>query len=112
MVLAHRLTCSVIANLYDRRMADDVPWFSSDYSPPVDAARQSRRTLVWTLIKRGRRVEAELLDHGQHGVEVQFLHEGLMAYARRWRSRALALAEADDERVRLMRDGWKEPPGD
>jgi hypothetical protein len=92
-------------------MADDLPWFSPGHTRSA-TAQPRQRAFVWTLTKRGRRVEAELLDHGVHGVEVQFFHQGVLSYARRWPSRALALAEADDERKRLMAAGWQEPPAD
>ena len=35
---------------------------------------------LWTLTKHGKRIDAELLFHAEHGVEIQFLHEGVMAY--------------------------------
>jgi hypothetical protein len=40
---------------------------------------------------------------------VQFLLEGVMAYAHRWPLRAQAVQEADEQRARLLREGWKVP---
>jgi hypothetical protein len=41
------------------------------------------RERLWTLLKDGKRIDAELMFHGEYGVEIQFLHEGEMAYGRR-----------------------------
>jgi hypothetical protein len=50
------------------------------------------RERLWFLTKAGKRIDAELLFHGEHGVEIQFLHDGVMAYGRRWRLRAKAVS--------------------
>jgi hypothetical protein len=42
---------------------------------------------VWTLSKNGKRIDAELMFHAEYGVEIQFLHERVMAYGR-WISTA------------------------
>jgi hypothetical protein len=57
----------------------------------------------------GKRVDAELLFHNEHGVEVQFAHDGVMAYAHRFRLKADTVAEAAYHRVRLEREGWSGP---
>jgi len=54
----------------------------------------------------GTRIDAELLFHAEDGVEIQFLHEGIVAYARRWPLRAQAVKEGDTQRQRLMAEGW------
>jgi hypothetical protein len=64
-----------------------------------------------TLVKRGKRIDAEFLYHGEYGVELQLAHEGVMAYAQRWSFRADALEDAEDERRRLLREGWTPPFG-
>jgi hypothetical protein len=46
------------------------------------------RERLWTLAKSGNRIDAGLMFHAEHGVEIQFLHEGAMAYGRRWSLRA------------------------
>lgn len=46
---------------------------------------------LWTLTNGGRPVDAELRFHGENGVEVECLHEGVMAYAQHFALRALAL---------------------
>jgi hypothetical protein len=67
------------------------------------------RESLWTLVKGGKRVDAELLFHAEHGVEVQFLFEGVLAYGHRCVLRAQAVEEGDAHRRRLMREGWTEP---
>lgn len=57
-------------------------------------------------------MDAGLLFHGEYGVELQIAHEGVMAYARRWPLRQYALEEAEDERRRLLGEGWREPADD
>jgi hypothetical protein len=42
----------------------------------------------------GGRIDAELLFHAEHGVEIQFLHDDAMVYGRRWTVRALSADEA------------------
>ena len=55
----------------------------------------------------GRQIDAELCFHGEsYGWECQFLHDGEMAYGRRWALRAQALTEADEKRHELERTGW------
>ena len=68
--------------------------------------RPRSREHLWRLRKNHRTVDAELLFHGEYGVEIQFLYNGEMAYGRRWPARALAIAEADDKRTELERAGW------
>lgn len=48
----------------------------------------------WTLTKNGKRIDAELMFHGEYGVKIQFLHEGVMAYGRRWTLREQAVQGA------------------
>ena len=57
--------------------------------------------------KNGKQVDAELRSHGEYGWECQFLYNGEFAYGRRWTMRAEALAEAEDMRQELERDGWQ-----
>jgi hypothetical protein len=61
---------------------------------------------LWTLTKNGKRIDAELMFHAEYGVEIQFLHEGLMAYGRRWTLRGQAVQEATLKRIELERQGW------
>lgn len=44
--------------------------------------------------------------HAEHGVEIQFLHEAVMAYGRRWTLRAQAIEEASAKRAELEAQGW------
>jgi hypothetical protein len=60
-----------------------------------------------TLTKADRRIDSELLLHGESGVEVQFLHQqGVIAYARRFTLRAQAFVKTEAQRQRLVREGW------
>jgi hypothetical protein len=61
---------------------------------------------LWTLTKADKRIDTELLVHAEHGVEIQFLHDGVMAYGRRWTFRVEALQEAGAKRVELVSLGW------
>lgn len=89
-------------------MADEKPWFAPGHVDSLQGSVCSPRPRepVWTLWKGARRVDAELLFQAEAGVDVQFLHEGVMAYARRFTLRASALEEAERHRKRLMREGW------
>jgi hypothetical protein len=59
------------------------------------------------LTKGGRRIDAPLLFHPEAGVEIQFLFDGVMAYARRCTQRADALEEANTQCARLAKEGWR-----
>ena len=61
---------------------------------------------VWRMRKLHQYVDAELRDHGDAGVQIQFFVNGELAYGRRWPTRALALSEAAGKRAELERDGW------
>jgi hypothetical protein len=62
---------------------------------------------MWALTKGGRRIDAQLLFHPEAGVEVQFLYDGVMAYARRCPRREDAVEEANAQRARLTTEGWR-----
>jgi hypothetical protein len=89
--------------------AEGPPWFAPDHvvrlnrSGSVDRPRKA----LWTLVKAGKRVDAELMFHGEsYGWEARFLHDGQLAYGRRFVLRADELQEADEERTRLLAEGW------
>jgi len=97
-------------------MADDekpgeVPWYAPGYASAftAKACTPRERQRLWTLVKGGKRVDAELLFQVEAGVEVQFLHEGEMVMAWRFPLRAGAVAEADAQHARLLREGWIVP---
>jgi hypothetical protein len=58
------------------------------------------------LTKNGKRIDAELMFHAESGVEIQFLHQGVMAYGRRWTLREPAVHEATAKRSELEGQGW------
>jgi hypothetical protein len=84
------------------------PWFAPGHVDSLSGSccTPRPRDPLWTLVKGGKRVDAELLFHGELGVEVQFLHEGVMAYGQRFVLREQAVQEGGVHRRRLMKDGW------
>ena len=92
-------------------MAEEKSWFApGDVDSLLGSVCKPRpREAIWTLTKGARRVDAELLYQSEHGVEVHFLEEGVVAYARRWLMRAEAVQEANEHRARLLRQGWTMP---
>jgi hypothetical protein len=65
----------------------------------------SRR--LWRLRKLHQFVDAELRElDATDAVEVHFFYNGDFAYALRFKSRALAVADAASRRLELERDGW------
>jgi hypothetical protein len=91
-------------------MADEKPWCARARRQPAGTVCTPRpRERLWTLVKGAKQVDAELLYHGEHGVEVQFTHEGVMAYGQRCVLRAQAVELAEGHRQRLIREGWTEP---
>ena len=83
----------------------DSAWWSNNGQTPAPCKPRPRERL-WTLTKNGKRIDAELLFHAEHGLEIQFLHEGVMAYGRRWTLRAQAVDEAATKRAELERAAW------
>src|SRR5438067_1310767 len=97
-------------------MADDEtpkepPWYAPGHagSPPRKGGTPRERERLWTLIKGERRIDAELLYQGEAGVEAQFLVGGVLMRAWRFPLRAGAVAEAEAQRARLLREGWTPP---
>src|SRR5690349_21743351 len=87
------------------------PWFAPGHGNALSSSvcTPRPRERLWTLVKGGKRVDAELLFHNEHGVEVQFAHDGVMAYGQRFPLKADAVAEAEQHRTRLHRAGWTIP---
>ena len=84
----------------------DATWDSQRPSPAPCKPRPRER--LWTLSKDVKRIEAKLMFHAEYGVEIQFLHDGVMAYGRRWPLRAQAVEEARARRLELEGQGWAE----
>ena len=89
-------------------MADD-DWYKPN--PTKAPPRQPKPgEHVWTLVKSGRRLDCELRFHGEsYGWECQCPADGELVYGQRFPLKAGALAEADAQRKRLVRDDWMEP---
>ena len=85
-------------------MTPDDPFYAPGYVGKPCAPRS--REHLWRLRKDHRTVDADLLYHAEYGVEIQFSYNGEMAYGRRWPVRADAIAEANDKRRELERNGW------
>jgi hypothetical protein len=83
-------------------MADEKPWFAPGHvaSLPGSVCKPRPRESLWTLVKGGKRVDAELLFHGELSV---------MAYGLRFVLREQEMAEGEVHRRRLMREGWTVP---
>ena len=60
---------------------------------------------IWRLRKLHQSVDAELHSVGDE-IEVRFLFNGELSYARRCATRELALATAAAKRAELEREGW------
>jgi len=63
-------------------MADEKPWYAPGHADSLQGVGCTPRPRgrLWTLVKGGKRIDAELLFHGEHGVEVQSPHEDVLAY--------------------------------
>jgi hypothetical protein len=82
----------------------DEPFYAPNRKPPPPPPRRPNEHL-WAIRKDGRRLDGELRDHGEWGVEVQVFREGEFLYGRRWATRALSLEEADKQKARYLREG-------
>ena len=87
------------------------PWYSPNHKSARDgnAPPPKPRERLWTVVKGGRHIDAELLKQGEAGVELQFMLNGDLARACRFAFRDRALAEAAARRVRLLGEGWTLP---
>jgi len=83
----------------------DAAWWSGERGNGGPCKPRPRERL-WTLTKNGKRIDAELLFQGEHGVEIHFLHEGEMRYAHRWTLRAHGIEEGTAKRADLENQGW------
>jgi len=60
------------------------------------------------LRKNGREIDCELRFHGEpYGWEVQFLHNGELAYGQRLVKRSDAIENVERQRTRLAAEGWR-----
>ena len=105
------LTSPVTTRTIMNRMAydDEIPWYAPGHAASQQGAVSTRRTRerLWTLTKRGQRIDAELVFHGEsYGWECQCLHDGELAYGQRFVMREGAVAEAEAQRPRLLAEGW------
>lgn len=64
-------------------------------------------TSLWRLRKRNHRVDAQL-EESPRRVELRFVYDGRPVFAREWRTRRSALAQASKKRRELERAGWVE----
>ena len=102
------MTPSVTPARHNPSMANDKPWYAPGQVAAGGRTAEPRpKEHVWALTKGGRRIDAQLLFHTEAGVEIQFLFDGVMAYARRCTRRADAVEEANAQRARLTNEGWR-----
>jgi hypothetical protein len=81
----------------------DQPFYAPNHKVPPPQPQTGER--LWTVQKDGRLLACELRDDGAAGVEVQMSRDGEFLYGRRWANRALALAKADEQKARYLREG-------
>jgi hypothetical protein len=87
-------------------MSHQEPFYSPN-AKPTPERKPKPGEHVWSLRKAERRVDCELRFHGEsYGWECQCLHDGTLAYGRRFVLRAHALDEAEANRQRLIAEGW------
>jgi len=75
----------------------DPPFYEPNHRIPPRQPRAGAS--LWTIQKDGRNLTCELRDDGEWGVELQVYREGEFLYGRRWATRALALAEAEERKT-------------
>ena len=74
--------------------------------------RPTRDEPLWSLQRDGRRAACQLRDRGEQiGVEVQFLRDGDCVHSRSFKTRALALLFAEQQRRVFERDDWRPDSG-
>jgi hypothetical protein len=78
-----------------------------NYRPTISVRVRRPPEPIWTMRRQGRQTDCVLLGQGEYGWDLQLLRDGDSFYARRWTLKAEALAEGDDIRRELERDGWK-----
>ena len=61
---------------------------------------------LFELMRGDQRLRGELRDHGQFGVEAQFLLDRELLIGKRFSSRVLALDWAEKMRVEYLARGW------
>jgi hypothetical protein len=61
---------------------------------------------VFSVQKAGRQIDCELRAQGELEWECQFFDENWCIYRRRWATRTDALADADEQRQKLLDAGW------
>ena len=87
-------------------MSSQEPFYSPN-AKPAPPRQPKPGEHVWSLRKSERRVDCELRFHGEsYGWECQCLHNGELAYGRRFLLRAHALEEAEAYRQRLLGESW------
>jgi len=75
------------------------------------AATESRKgEHVWSLAKDGHRIDVELLDQSDAGMELRTLKDGEWCSGRRFSDREAALRHAERNRIDLATKGWQPAP--
>ena len=105
MAILASVTCDVTGLRIIWKMPNP-EWFV-DSRLPSQPRQPKPGEHVWSLRKNGRQIDCELRFHGEpYGYEVQFLHDGELAYGQRFFTRVVAMDEAENQRCRLMDEGW------
>src|SRR5207247_5829861 len=82
----------------------DNPFYVPNRPPPVPSPRPTQR--LWSVLRSGEQIDAELLGHGESGWELQLYRRGEFYAGRRFNQRAQAIAYGDLVRGDLEAEGW------
>jgi hypothetical protein len=79
----------------------------SSYAPGRRITPRQRQAgeHLWSIQKDSLQLDCELRDHGEWGVEVQIYRERAFLDGRHHATRALALEDADERKLRYLREG-------
>jgi hypothetical protein len=81
----------------------DQPYLTPNRATAPGQPRPAER--LWTVRKDGGQLVCELRDDGGVGAELQVYRERELLYGRRWATRALALAKANEWKAHYLREG-------
>src|ERR1700722_18881707 len=79
------------------------PFFAPHRRPPTRQAWGAEH--LWTIQKERGRLSCELHDHGEAGVEVQVYHDREFLYGLCYKTRALALEQAETTKAQYLGHG-------
>jgi hypothetical protein len=81
----------------------DQPFYAPNHTTAPRQPRPAEH--LWTVRQDGGQLVCELRDDGDVGAELQVYRERELLYGRRWATRALALAKANEWKAQYLREG-------